>query len=540
MRDAGVNLVNLGIFSWAQVQPAHDVYNFGWLDEILDLLHEHGIVVDLGTGTSSPPPWLTTLHPEILPVTETGADPLPRRATAVPADLTGLPPVRAAARTDHGPALRRPPGADYVARVERARLPQRRRLLRRRRRPPSAPGWQTRYGDLDALNAAWGTAFWSQRYSAWEQILPPRTATAFRNPTQLLDFRPLLVVGPAGLLAGRDGDPARGHAGHPDHDQLHGHGQPGRRHGLCRVGKRCRHRVQRPLPHRWPDPTRTRSSASPPSQTSGIAGHEPWLLMEHSTSAVQWQPVNLPKVAGTAAAGQPDPRRVRFRRGVVLPVARVRCRRREVPLGDGAARRRRLAALARHLRPRCRRRLALGSRWYAGDSGPSGRSCTTGSPALGERAERLTPATGFSYRGDGDGLVERVPLHSGSPSTCCRATPTSPRTRWFVAPLLFVVDDSLRDGSDGLRRRWRSPRDVVLLRHRRRQPARPPRRLPRSPARPARGTGRGVRPAAVGVSVPLNRRRFCDDVGRAGRPRLTMRSRCSTPTPPATSTVGLR
>ena len=45
-----------------------------------------------------------------------------------------------------------------------------------------------RYGTLDALNDAWGTAFWSQRYGDWDEVLPPRTAPTFPNPTQQLDF----------------------------------------------------------------------------------------------------------------------------------------------------------------------------------------------------------------------------------------------------------------------------------------------------------------------------------------------------------------
>ena len=72
MREAGVNIVNLGIFAWAQVQPAAGEWDFQWLDEVMDLLHDSGVAVDLGTGTSSPPPWLTEAHPEILPVTADG------------------------------------------------------------------------------------------------------------------------------------------------------------------------------------------------------------------------------------------------------------------------------------------------------------------------------------------------------------------------------------------------------------------------------------------------------------------------------------
>jgi beta-galactosidase len=72
MRKAGVNVVSVGIFAWAQLQPTEDTWTFGWLDEVMDLLHEHSIAVDLATATASPPPWLTTKHPEILPVNARG------------------------------------------------------------------------------------------------------------------------------------------------------------------------------------------------------------------------------------------------------------------------------------------------------------------------------------------------------------------------------------------------------------------------------------------------------------------------------------
>src|SRR5438067_5618862 len=67
MQEAGVNLVSLGIFSWAQLEPRPGVYELGWLDEVLDLLHTHGIAVDLATATASPPPWLSLRYPQTLP-----------------------------------------------------------------------------------------------------------------------------------------------------------------------------------------------------------------------------------------------------------------------------------------------------------------------------------------------------------------------------------------------------------------------------------------------------------------------------------------
>jgi beta-galactosidase len=72
MREAGVNLVSLAIFAWAKLEPQPGQYDFGWLDRIMDLLHQHGVKVDLATATASPPPWLAKLHPDSLPITREG------------------------------------------------------------------------------------------------------------------------------------------------------------------------------------------------------------------------------------------------------------------------------------------------------------------------------------------------------------------------------------------------------------------------------------------------------------------------------------
>ena len=64
MREAGVDLVTVGVFSWALLEPEPGRFDTGWLDEVLDLLHDGGIRVDLATATASAPPWLARLHPE--------------------------------------------------------------------------------------------------------------------------------------------------------------------------------------------------------------------------------------------------------------------------------------------------------------------------------------------------------------------------------------------------------------------------------------------------------------------------------------------
>src|SRR5690606_34226351 len=146
------------------------------------------IAVDLATGTASPPPWLPQLHPETLPVTRDGVTLWPggRQAWCPSSTVFREHAVRLAEQMatryhDH-PALamwhvsneygchNAPCYCDVSAAAFREWLRQ-------------------RYGDVAALNDAWGTAFWSQRYTTFDQVLPPRLAPTTSNPTQELDYR---------------------------------------------------------------------------------------------------------------------------------------------------------------------------------------------------------------------------------------------------------------------------------------------------------------------------------------------------------------
>ena len=72
MRNAGVNLVSLGIFAWSTLEPEDGRYDFALFDEVMDLLAAHGIHADLATATASPPAWLVQQNPDILPTDDRG------------------------------------------------------------------------------------------------------------------------------------------------------------------------------------------------------------------------------------------------------------------------------------------------------------------------------------------------------------------------------------------------------------------------------------------------------------------------------------
>jgi beta-galactosidase len=296
MREAGVDLVTLGVFSWAWLQPGPERWDFGWLDEQMDGLHAAGVRVDLATATASPPPWLTHRHPEMLPVTQDGR-------TLSPGGRQGFCPSSPVYR-EHALALCTALAERYHDHPALALWHVSNELGCHNARcycDVSAAAFRTwlrhRYDDdVARLNDAWGTAFWSQRYDDFEQVLPPRVAPAHANPTQQLDF---MRFSSDQLLDNFV----------VERDVLH-RLSPG-------VPVTTNFMVMRQTTQmdylRWgreldivsndhyliaAEAAGHRELAFSADLTRGTAGGRPWLLMEHSTSAVNWQPRNRAKLPG--------------------------------------------------------------------------------------------------------------------------------------------------------------------------------------------------------------------------------------------------
>ncbi|MGO1265149.1 MAG: beta-galactosidase [Microbacterium gubbeenense] len=291
MKVAGVDVVSVAIFSWAKLQPGPDTWDFAWLDELIDLLHANGIGVDLATATASPPPWLTIAHPEVLPVTSDGrvlsqggrqhwrpTSPVFREhaLTLVEklAERYGSHPGVVAWHVNNELGCHNAYDfSDDAARAFRAWL-------------------EARYGSIAGLNHAWGTAFWSQAYGAFDEILPPRLAASYPNPTQQLDFLRFSsdalidhLVAEREVLNRISPDiPVTtnfmvvGGTNHADYAKMAGEIDFVSNDHYVVEGRD--------------------ELAFSAALTSGFARHRPWFLMEHSTSAVNWQPVNRPKRPG--------------------------------------------------------------------------------------------------------------------------------------------------------------------------------------------------------------------------------------------------
>ncbi|MBD3942444.1 beta-galactosidase [Microbacterium sp. NEAU-LLC] len=296
MREAGVNLVSVGIFAWALIETAEGVFDFAWLDELLDLLHENGISVDLGTPTASPPAWFFADHPDARVVTRDGvtmgfgargmashASPAYREAivriASTLAERYGSHPAVVLWHVHNEYGV--PVGEDYSEQSVRA-----------------FRGWlRDKYGSLDGLNAAWGTAFWGQHYGSWDHVGAPAAAPSVVNPAQRLDFARFTDHQlRACFIAERDA--IRAHASQPITTNFMAN-----QSWTTDMWAWAREVDIVSDDHYLvaADPEGEIGLAIAADLSRSVGGGKPWILMEHSTSAVNWQPRNVAKRPGELA-----------------------------------------------------------------------------------------------------------------------------------------------------------------------------------------------------------------------------------------------
>lgn len=299
MEKAGVNTVALAIFSWDRIQPQENRWDFGWLDRIIDKLGKAGIATDLASATATAPLWLYEKHPEVLPCDKFGH------------------PVNAGSRQSWSPTS--PVFKEYA-------LTLCRKLAERYGANPYVTAWhmgneygwnnrndysdnalnafrlwcERKYGTIGALNQAWGTTFWGQEMNSFDEVLIPRFmgADSMVNPGQKLDFE---RFGNDMLLdfykAERDAITEIC----PD--------KPFTTNFMVSTDQCCMDYAD------WANEVNFVSNdhyfheggemhldelACSDALMDSFALGKPWYVMEHSTSAVQWKPLNMRKRKGEA------------------------------------------------------------------------------------------------------------------------------------------------------------------------------------------------------------------------------------------------
>ena len=184
-----IQMVRMAEFSWHKLQPAEDTFDFGWLDEAIELLGKYGIYTIVGTPTAAPPAWMVHKHPDILPVDRQGR-------------------VRGFGGRHHD-CQSNPVYREYIRKLVT-------QMAKHYGDNPYVIGWQPdnelgnshqelctcdhcrqrfqawlqkRYGTTAALNQSWGTAFWSQEYNDFAEVPAPRLTVTGENPSAMLDWK---------------------------------------------------------------------------------------------------------------------------------------------------------------------------------------------------------------------------------------------------------------------------------------------------------------------------------------------------------------
>ncbi len=295
MREAGVNRVSVGIFSWARLEPRSGRFDGEWLDRVLDGLAASGIGVNLATPTASPPQWLLREHPEV---------------QACDADGRRVPPGGRMSWCPNSPVFRHYAGRIVQWMATRFGTHPALRLwhIANELGNENAGCWcdncaaafrrwvADRYESPRELNLAWGTAFWGHDYGSFDEVVPPRTTRNPPDPALALDYRRFYS------------DALRAH--YRFEYELVKQVAPGVPATTNFMVAQAADAVDYAA---WTanvdlvandhytvaaDPDRRIELALSADRTRGLAGGEPWLLMEHSTSAVNWQPRNRAKEPG--------------------------------------------------------------------------------------------------------------------------------------------------------------------------------------------------------------------------------------------------
>lgn len=170
MKLANCNVVSIGMFSWSSLEPEEGKFEFSWLDEIMDKLHSNGIYVILSTPSGARPAWMSQKYPEVLRVKEDRIRNLHGErhnhcyTSPIYREKVRIINTKLAERyKDHPALILWHVSNEYEGECHCELCQQEfRQWLKEKYN-----------GDLDKLNKAWWTGFWSHTYTDWSQVESP-------------------------------------------------------------------------------------------------------------------------------------------------------------------------------------------------------------------------------------------------------------------------------------------------------------------------------------------------------------------------------
>lgn len=184
MSEMGFEFTHFAEFAWAQLEPEEGVYDFAWLDKAVALAAKYNLKVIMCTSTATPPVWLVRKHPEVLITRENGTT------------------------DDHGSRQHASFSNNFYREYSQNMIAE---LAKHYGHDKRIIGWQldneprstmdygpdaqqrfrewlkNKYKNIDALNDAWGTDFWSGTYHHFSEINIPQHSQWGMNLYQRLD-----------------------------------------------------------------------------------------------------------------------------------------------------------------------------------------------------------------------------------------------------------------------------------------------------------------------------------------------------------------
>lgn len=189
MAQVGITFIRIAEFAWSRIEPEPGLFTWDWLDQAVETLASEGLKIIMCTPTATPPRWMIDKHPDMLAVDENshprkfgsrrhycfsheGYRWESRRITEIIAERYGQHPAVVGWQTDNEYGCH-----DTVRSWSSAAHKAFQLWLARK------------YGNINALNEAWGNVFWSMEYNSFEQIDLPYLTVAESNPAHRLDFK---------------------------------------------------------------------------------------------------------------------------------------------------------------------------------------------------------------------------------------------------------------------------------------------------------------------------------------------------------------